>query len=55
VNPESRGMKEHRNLGREKLLFAFNIGGRDISRVGVLGACHRGVRWHIRWRARGPD
>jgi len=42
VNPESLEI-EHRNLGREQLLFAFTVGGRDIRR-GVFGACHRGVR-----------
>jgi len=41
--PEIRGIKEHRNLGREKLLFAFTVGGLDIGRVGVFGACHREV------------
>jgi len=44
VSRESQGIKEHRNLGREKLSFDFTDGGRDIRRVGVFGACHRGVR-----------
>jgi len=42
--PGGSGKKERRNLGREKMLFAFTVGGRDIRKVGVFSACHRGVR-----------
>jgi len=41
VNLEGRGIKDHRNLDREKLLFVFTVGDLDIRRVGDFYACHR--------------